>query len=188
MKKNSVITLVGLLLAFSFNAYSAEDGGYMSVNIGAALTNNSDVEALGMSYEVGFDRGWIYGAAGGADFGDFRIESELVYQVNDIEDIDGDISSFTLLLNGYYDFMKGYVLRPYITAGIGLAIVEADIGISEDDIVPAYQVGVGISYDICKKAALDLRYRYSATSDPDFDGVEAEYSTYSILLGARYYF
>ena len=70
MKKFIFISVVSLLLALSFNAYSADEGFYVSGIAGAALTNNSDVLSGGESIELGYDTGWILGLAGGVDFGD----------------------------------------------------------------------------------------------------------------------
>jgi opacity protein-like surface antigen len=62
------------------------------------------------------------------------------------------------------------------------------LGANSDDTVFAYQVGVGMSFDISEKTSLDLRYRYLGASDPEYDGMELEYSGHSIICGLRFYF
>ena len=147
----------------------------------------------------------------GYGFGDFRLESEFVYQENnsdkykytyiipdeyshiEIIEADGDISNLTLFFNGYYNFLKGRTLQPYVTGGVGLARVEA---LGHDDIVFAYQISEGIGYDMTENIALDLRYRYLGTSDPHLGPSlpslgpppHMEYSSHSVCIGLRFYF
>jgi opacity protein-like surface antigen len=225
MKKFIFVSFFTLLLVFSSSAYSAEEGWYMRGTIGPALLNNADVTALseadiealigedlpaGTTYAVDlkFDTGFFINFAPGYDFGDFRLESEFAYQVNNVGKINqtlnipgvhyesgssyvngGDVTNLSLLFNGYYDFLKGSAVRPYITAGIGVARVNAQIeGDDDTDSVFAYQVGVGLSYNMSENVALDFGYRYFATSDLDVFGLELSNSSYSILFGARYNF
>jgi opacity protein-like surface antigen len=224
MKKFIFVSFFTLLLVFSSSAYSAEEGWYMRGSIGPALLNDTDVtvseaelEALlggnvpagsTAAVELEFDTGFFINFAPGYDFGDFRLESEFAYEVNNIGKINetlnapgvdpvsdssyvkgGNVTNLSLLFNGYYDFLKGSAVRPYITAGIGVARVNAQIeGDDDTDSVFAYQVGVGLSYNMSENVALDFGYRYFATSDLDAFGLEFSNSSHSILLGARYNF
>jgi len=43
---------------------------------------------------------------------------------------------------------------------------------SEDDTVFAYQIGAGAGYAVNKNITIDLKYRYFATEDPDFEGIK----------------
>ncbi len=45
--------------------------------------------------------------------------------------------------------------------------------------------GFGAGYAINEKVTLDMKYRYFGTSDPDFDGVKAEFSSSNIYAGIR---
>lgn len=194
MKKFIFVSFFTLLLVFSSSAYSAEEGWYMRGSIGPALLNDSDVTALSED-NIEFDTGFFVNFAPGYDFGDFRLESEFAYQVNNVGKINksfvkgGDVTNLSLLFNGYYDFLKGSAVRPYITAGIGIARVNAQIEADDDtDSVFAYKVGVGLSYKMSENVALDFGYRYFATSDIDVFGLKFSNSSHSILLGARYNF
>ena len=220
MKKILFVSLFTLLFAFSVNVSAAEKGWYMSGNLGVAMADDSNLGTLGeadleyiteldwpsgttASIDLEYDMGIVLGAAVGYDFGDYRIESELAYQANDMDKgtmrvtvpgegsesdsapMSGDVSSFTILINGYYDFFKDSVLRPYITAGIGYSFVDIEIeSESDDDSVFAYQVGAGITYEMNENITWDLRYRYFDTSDP----LDLEYSSHSVTAGLRYYF
>jgi opacity protein-like surface antigen len=159
--------------------------------------------SLGIEYETGFTINLV----GGYDFGNFRLEGEVSYQDSNLEKINvnltvpgegteaaseklnGDVTTIPVLLNGYYDFLKGNAFRPYITAGVGQARVDAQIqGSNENSTVFAYQIGVGFGYNMSENVALDLRYRYFATSDFELEGYDFENSSHSILFGVRYYF
>ena len=59
---------------------------------------------------------------------------------------------------------------------------------NEDDTVFAYQLAAGGSLTINKNLSVDLQYRYFATADPDFDGLEAEYNTHNLIFGLRFTF
>jgi opacity protein-like surface antigen len=192
MKKIIFVSLFSMFFVFSFNAYSAEGAWYVSGNIGMASLDDSEItdvppDGQVFANEIGYDSGLFLAAAVGYDFDDFRIESEFSYQTNDIDEFsEEDITSLALLFNGYYDFLKGSKLRPYITGGTGLANVEVSSwGYSEDDTVFIYQAGAGIGYDMSENTTLDLRYRYLGTlSDP----MDLEYSGHSVSLGVRYSF
>jgi opacity protein-like surface antigen len=158
--------------------------------------------------ELEFNPSFFVNFAPGYDFGNFRLESEFAYQANNIDKINttlnapgvdpvstseypvgGDVTNLSLLFNGYYDFLEGSAVQPYITAGIGVARVVTQIeGEHETDSIFAYKVGVGLSYNMSENVALDFGYRYFATSDLDTFGSEFSNSSHSILLGARYNF
>ncbi len=104
----------------------------------------------------------------------------------------GIISLVTL--NGYYDFVNESAFTRFISAGLGCAKVEVnDFNIpgsglpseNDDDTVFAYQIGADVAYAVSEKVSLDVKYRYFATSDPDFDGTEVEYSSHNIYAGIR---
>ena len=224
MKKAILVSVFTLLVTFSFNAYCAEGGWYLGGNIGMVFLDDSDLgifdeadlediigddvpagstASLGLEYDMGF----LISVAPGYDFGGLRLESELGYQINDLDtlnamvtipgvgseaegmSVDGDATTLSLLFNGYYDFFRDSALRPFITGGIGLSNIEADIeGGSEDDTVFGFQIGAGLSFDISENATIDLKYRYLTTSDLEFEGIDIENSSHSVILGVRFSF
>lgn len=206
MKKNLLIISV-CVLAFFFSspAYSAE-GPYVSGNIGFAMLSDSDLTDStipGITIDIEYDTGLALGAALGYDFGNTRLEGEISYQKNDFEkasllgvdvDLTGDVTSLSLLMNGYYDLVNNSVFTPYLSAGLGFAKVEVnDFNVpgsglpnsNYDDTVFAYQVGVGVGYAVNEKVTIDVKYRYFATSDPEFDTTEAEFASHNFLFGVR---
>jgi opacity protein-like surface antigen len=107
--------------------------------------------------------------------------------------ISGEVKTWGLLANVYYDFMPEQKFSPYVSGGLGAArhTGELTIGnVTDDasDTVFAYQLGAGASYDIAEHTALFGGYRYFGTSDADFDGLEADYDAHELRVGIRYGF
>jgi opacity protein-like surface antigen len=109
-------------------------------------------------------------------------------------DLTGDVTSLSLLMNGYYGFVNNSAFTPYLSAGLGFAKVEVnDFNVpgsglpdsNDDDTVFAYQVGVGVGCAVNEKVTIDVKYRYFATSDPEFDTTEAEFASHNFLFGVR---
>lgn len=212
MKKIILVSILAMF-AFTMNAYSAEQGWYMSGNLGLSIISDSDMgsydeedleELTGEdlpagttgSAEMSFDKGWMVSAAVGYDFGNFRLESELAYMMNDLDEISatvdapeappvtvgfgigGDVTNLTVLMNGYYDFNADGKMHPYLTGGLGYSFVDATVEVeeaemSDDDSVFTFQVGAGLLFDMTDNLSLDVRYRYLKLSDPldiDFSG------------------
>jgi opacity protein-like surface antigen len=92
--------------------------------------------------------------------------------------------------NAYYDFSTEGSFSPFIGAGLGFANIEADLDDfdSEDDTVFAYQFILGGSLTASEQLSVDLQYRYFATDDPEFDDLDAEYSTHNVMIGLRHSF
>jgi opacity protein-like surface antigen len=208
MKKAiKVLLVIAVVISLSSFAYSAP-GFYAGGNVGIALLNDSDMSdsELPSNASISADNGFSTGGFIGYSFmNNFRIEGELVYQGNDLDemelydydfDMTGDISSVALFANAYYDFNNSSRFTPFVGVGIGFANVEVnDTGIiiagvnydlgDDDDTVLAYHLDAGVSYGINERFALDVKYRYMETEDPDFSGTEVEYSSHNIYTGLR---
>ncbi|RPI66527.1 MAG: porin family protein, partial [Geobacteraceae bacterium] len=138
------------------------------------------------------------------NFGMFRLEGEIGYQINDIDKgtvysrrgyasgsvSDGDVTALSLMANGYFDFVNTTPFTPFISAGLGMARIDInDFGGSDfDDTVFAYQFGAGVGYAINKHINIDLTYRYFATEDPEFEVTDTEFASQNVYLGLRYNF
>jgi opacity protein-like surface antigen len=114
-------------------------------------------------------------------------------------DASGDISNLALLFNGYLELFKiENVVTPYLTAGMGVAMVdisglpvksgESYTTDSHNDTVFAYQFGAGVGYTVSEKLTIDLKYRYFQTSDLTFGNTIASYGSHNFYLGVRYTF
>ena len=110
-------------------------------------------------------------------------------------DADGDIDAFIFLINGFYDIDTGTKLTPYLGGGIGFARLDINdlfvAGIvrgDEDDTVFAYQAAGGMAYEITEQIVADLSYRFVATSEPEFDGLEGDYNSHNLVAAIRFSF
>ena len=195
MKNVLVCFLTFVVIGFGVSASFA--GTYISGNLGAVIVNDSDIEDGDDTGEFTFDSGFGYLGALGLSNETGRVEAELGYRKNDFDelkgaglgntDIDGDISSLSLMGNIYYDFSTEGGFYPFVGIGLGAANIEADIDHagSEDDTVFAYQLILGGSFTSSVGFSIDLQYRYFATGDPEFDGLEAVYRTHNLMIGLR---
>ncbi len=208
MKRISLVAAMFFFL-FSYTFVHAE-GLYLSTNVGATFLSDStvtDPTVPGVSLDFEHDTGFNVGLGLGYGFtNNFRLEGELSYQSNDLDQssflgvnvpLEGEINALALMLNGYYDIKTSTAFTPFIMAGIGYAKVEIDdfnvpgsgiSSVSEDDTVFAWQVGAGVGYAITEKTSLDLMYRYFATADPEYDTTESEFESHNVMLGLRFSF
>ena len=180
-------------------AKSFQKGPYVSGQLGMTFLPDSDAIPR---VTLEFQPGYAIGMAAGYKYGKLRVEGEIGYRTNDIDksivlgrerSASGDMTGRSFLVNGYYDFINKTKFTPYLTAGIGVAKVDAKINkfAHVDDTGLAYQVGVGVAYAINSKLTVDLKYRYLAVSDLngiEIVGINPEFASQNILLGLRYNF
>ncbi len=182
-----------IAVAVSQASFAAETGPYVQFGLGVsslkedALEDNNGAK-IGYSTDSG-----ISGSAGlGYKISNgFRIDGEYTYRDNEIKamGIKGNIESHSLMANGYVDIPTGGKITPYIGAGAGVSNVsDGDV----DDTVFAYQGMAGLSYAVSEQTAIQLGYKYFATSTPKYDvgfgKVKAPYRTHNLELGVRYSF
>ncbi|MCK4838690.1 MAG: porin family protein [Desulfobulbaceae bacterium] len=207
MKKKILIVAGCIVIIFlSTSAHGAEETSYMSANflglnafINSEATNSNTPVT---EYSIEANPGFAVGAAVGYDFfGYLRMEGEIAYQNNALAKartaggnivLHEDIDSLALLLNFYCDFTNNSLWTPYLSAGLGPALVNVDdntgyLGDSHDSVF-AYQVGAGLGYAFDKELTLEFKYRYFATTNPEFNNIEMEYATHNVYAGMRYSF
>jgi len=211
--KNILVCLLTLVVIGS-GVSTSFAGPYISANLGAVMVEDSDIKGGGLKGEIDFDPGYAFLVAVGravetvdrvsAQRGGRvdsrnggRVELELGYRKNDVDKIkidgfgsgsaNGDFSSLSLMANLFYDFATEGSFIPYIGAGVGAASVEADLdgSNSENDTVVAGQFILGASFAASETLKFDMQYRYFTTEDPEFDGLDAEYSTHNLMIGLR---
>ncbi len=191
------------------NAATPINGWYSNVFGGYTyLPSNVDITTSGLTrsntrYQSGFDAGGSLGFKSDP----LRYEGELTYLRANIKkfDING-ISQTTPtgfgeaalgLANVYYDF-PGITapIQPYLGAGIGYAWVESALnthsgssGITRfngSNSVFAYQAAGGLTYNFAENYALNIGYRYVATTHVDELG--QMFQAHLANLGATYRF
>ncbi len=172
------------------HCYIRKDVGYVW-NEGAQSTfgalphnqvTNEDVED-GWLFEAGVGCGSERGFRGELVFG-YRTERELMGTpplppVPD-DPIHASITSYTAMVNAYYDIGHWDALIPYVGVGVGLAYndienvtftnspITATIG-GNEDLALAWSLMAGVGYKFSRNVTLDAGYRYmdlgNASSD-----------------------
>jgi outer membrane protein OmpA-like peptidoglycan-associated protein len=158
------------------------DGFYIGGEAGwTSLEDHTFHTPLGSAKAVHSD-GYNVGGRGGYEWGPWRFEGEVSYRENDVDHgvisgfrvngIKGNKTSVALMANALYDFTFGWPITPHIGFGIGLADVGVGLKVpgigkfvSDDDWAFAYQAIAGARYNITPQIAVDLDYRYFATTD-----------------------
>lgn len=165
--------------------------------------------AAGGDIDIDLKTGWqANGAVGYATSIGWRLELEGGYRQNSLDevelsiggrsvstaDLDGKVKVATGMLNGYFDLdpslygAGNWPIIPFIGAGVGAALVEIDdsVGSSDDeDLAFAYQLIAGLSYLVGQNLTVSVSYAYLDTAELDFDDVEFDYRSHSIMGGLR---
>ena len=173
----------------------------------AALTLLMDQDVSGgTNGDASFDPGFGGSLAVGYHvFDSVRVELEAVADASDIDRASpitagragtGDTITMGGFVNGAYDIDTGTAFTPYIGGGLGVLRIDAEygaFGADDEDVMPAYQVLTGVSWQVVRQTALTLGYRYRRTiGDPRFDApggaIETEYGSHGFQIGLRYRF
>lgn len=196
-----VIGVLVLLFAAQAWAQTQSRGLYLSGNIGFGIRPDADIDGTTAQFEN--DPAFVVNGAIGMELNPMlRVEGEIGLHHNtaDISGVFPDEYTFraiSFMGNGYFDVPTNSPLRPYVGAGVGVAVVnlEDDFGFGttdDSDLVAAYQLMAGLGFDLSPKATLTFGYRYFTTTDPTFNlfGVpfDTELTSHDFLFGARFRF
>ncbi|WP_022666741.1 outer membrane protein [Desulfospira joergensenii] len=213
MIRKLILTIaMALCVMMTMGTATAGEGYYLGVQSG--MTWVEDTNTSGTSGEM--DSGYAVGITGGYDFGMFRVEAEGSYRENDIDKIvifgnpttcGGDISSTSLMFNGYVEFENKTQITPYVGAGLGINRIEhkgyakygggTTVNFDTSETVFAWSVTAGLAWNLSDTLALDLSYRYLTSQDVDTAGTsnwgftsrgQIDYEVQNILIGLRWYF
>jgi OOP family OmpA-OmpF porin len=205
------VLLATTALALLAGAQSAQAGElYISVFGGANFLVNSsgptDDESGVGAWSTDADTGFLVGAAVGTHLDKWvkglRVELEASYRRNDVRgdwkevseggdssggSIDGNMSTFAIMANAWYDIDIGNKVRPYVGGGVGWARVHGDIrftqltssghpttptshtSILRDHDGFAWQLGAGFHYEVAPNVDVGVGYRYF--NGPNINGV-----------------
>lgn len=216
--RKCLLAATGVAVALVALPAAAQDAGwYGQFGVGASLGGSVDVDGryddgtdvYSESADLDLENGWLVTGAVGMDHGPFRVEGELVYSDNDVEDIvltDGSttveiegvsVSHLAALVNLYYDFDTGAAWTPYVGAGVGYGGTRVSFdGEDEGDSGLAWQVRAGLTVQSSPSLSWDIGYRYLDMAEFEYsesDGVEeimlrAAPKTHSISVSARFAF
>jgi opacity protein-like surface antigen len=190
---------LGLVLTIAFamvagTAAASAQGMYAGGNLGVNLTHDGEFAGTGVDTES--DIGYAILGYVGVDMGSYRLEGELSYRSNDIDNIGGldfSPSSFTttaIMGNALYDFDSGSAFVPYIGAGIGIGFSTMEIlGIDGDVTGFAGQLIAGGAYRMSETLELTVDYRLFTMLSPDYEfaggDIEQDYYNSTFMLGLR---
>lgn len=162
--------------------YVGGEGGWTSLE---SPQTGSASSPLVSSLSESFNSGYNLGARAGYEWGQLRIEEEFRYQHDTVTSVtdgvvpktvpaSGTRTAYALMTNAIYDFNFGWPVTPHIGVGIG-AVGQRDewtvpTGRCDDawDWEFGYQAIAGVRYNITPSWALDIDYRYLATTNPTF--------------------
>jgi len=105
----------------------------------------------------------------------------------------GDIRSWAIMANAWYDFNPGGTWHPYVGGGVGYADVEFEAGpVSASDSGLAFQFAVGIGFDINPTTRLSGEYRYFSVPDIELmymgEDLGLEYDLNEFIVGFKFDF
>ena len=188
-----------------------------SAGVAALDESSSKGTITGGSTTGDVDFNFGVGLAGSVGYAleNIRLEGEVSYRKNDLDDVtvntvlvgtslftnlgtvalSGDVSALAFMANAFYDFNAGEIWTPFLMAGIGAVKIDLDaisvdgvaVTYDESDTVFAYQIGVGIGYNLATKTTVNIQYRFMGTTDPSFDDgtvvIDGEYRSHSLWVG-----
>jgi len=201
---------LAMVLGMAVTASAQPNGLYFAPKIGYSHMKGKFTDEVDGTSESGSKGQFALGLAAGYDFKSafdvpLRTEFEYVWrgkkEVKSFED-GGDtiklkVGAQTFFVNAFFDIHNSSPVTPYIGAGLGLAILSAEIAIDGDESSSknktnfAWNIGAGAAWKVAENVALDLGYRYAdfgkAVVDIG-DGVKAKSNAHEVLLGLRYTF
>jgi outer membrane protein OmpA-like peptidoglycan-associated protein len=204
------IALGALALAAPMSAHAEVPAGwYVGGNLNMSFQEEGDSTSAGVTDAIDYDGGWGLSGNAGYAFGNgIRTEAELLYRNADVDGVSGvnatnpggTIHNKALMGNVLYDFETGTRFTPYVGAGVGGSMVDADNirtingrTLDDDRVAFAYQGIAGASVDLDGPWDFTIDYRYFATPDVKFKTdngtrAETENASHNLMMGIRYVF
>tara|TARA_Y100001978_G_C23577315_1_gene377169 strand:+ start:163 stop:828 length:666 start_codon:yes stop_codon:yes gene_type:complete len=186
-----------------------KSGIYFSGGVGT--TSVDDIKGTitsSITNKTELEKGFLYSAGFGYDFGDFRAEVNYRKDSFDINKYSvtnngtttaatsakGDFDASTIGVNIFYDFNNSSKFTPYIGAGIGSTkidtkntVIEGTPVANADDSKTSYNLKLGISYEVAKSSELYLEGTYLSISDVELSDAKIDdIKNYSVLAGLRF--
>jgi OOP family OmpA-OmpF porin len=215
MSKRTTIAVgacVATALAMSFTSAGAQVI-YFGAEGGWTMLDDQTSTAAGQpSLTSKFDHGFVAGARVGYEMGPWRFEGEYAYRRNDLEstnwvlpvvDAKGNRQSHAFMANLLYSFNLGWAipLTPHLGGGIGgVNLIDQAASpafgkfFDDSDWQFGYQAIAGLRYNFTPNVALDLEYRYFATTEATFrvagrtDTYTTGYDTHNLMASLVYRF
>lgn len=229
MKLKTTLCAAAAMMALAPAAHAYE-GLYGAIGAGLSyLGQDLDFDRRsGLAYNFGADADYdkgigVYTSLGYAYGNNWRTELEFSYRSNDIRhtvndgpaagfgawpaaNINGDITSYTVMANALYDFDFGNKwVSPYVGVGAGVVFADASIqgtglsgplNVNDNDVRVVGQGIAGLAFKLAENLSLDLSYRYLISEEPRFAStlrgipgvIDHEYRGHNVFAGLRWNF
>jgi outer membrane protein OmpA-like peptidoglycan-associated protein len=189
---------------------------YLGGEAGWSVLENESDRAPGFApVRKRFDSGFAAGARAGYEWGPWRFEEEYAYRRTDLSGFRvggvpavgarGNRQAHAIMTNVLYDInlpTLGWPVTPHVGAGVGAVNVidrarSTNFGVVSrgQDWEFGYQAIAGVRYAVTPNVALDLDYRYLATTDLSLRGPAAPaikyksgYDTHTLMASLVYRF
>jgi OmpA-OmpF porin, OOP family len=184
---------------------------YLGGEAGWSVLENQTDNAPGFpSLHAHYDSGFAAGVRIGYEMEPFRFEEEYIFHDNALSSLDvggatlpgvtGSRRSHAFMTNLLYDINLGWPVVPHIGAGIGAVDIvdhahSPALGtLDDDDWQFGYQAIAGLRYNLNPNVAVDLDYRYLATTDASFRvpgtaiKYKSGYNTHTLMASLVYRF
>ncbi len=234
MRNRSLLLVSAAVIGLSLPAQAQQaEGFYIEGQGGVNWLEDIDIEpnrfvisgARGVIGSPTFDAGWAASGQVGYGFGNGLIlEGEVTYRSNDgdlnvsgfrtatggpdvrfSDNYDFDVDSWAFMVNALYEFNPVAGVHPYVGAGIGAAIVDAELRtpggfeVSDDDTGFAAQAIAGLRVPFTPQLSAVVDYRFFNVFDLEFNGlssglpggagvVQDDLQNHTVMAGLRYTF
>ena len=177
MIRKIIVALVVLTCLVVPSAFARPGDPYRPyLTLGGGVTMMADLTdephpILG-EIDITSDGGFNGFIAAGRAYDDGRVEFSLGYssvQLDEVEnslgvktDLEGDIQVASFLGSIFWDFNTKGALSPYFGLGVGVCQIRIDdtiIGADNRDAALAYQVGLGLSFNLSESTKFDVGYK-----------------------------
>lgn len=165
---------------------------YVAASAGGVYPETFDITERATSTVVEADpvAGYLLSGAAGADFGLFRLEGELLFNRNELDDlngfsgnVDGHFATLAGMANAFVDIPTGLGITPFAGAGVGYASVDAKVSNSGADLLDdsdgglAWQLRAGVALGLLPFTDLTIGYRYLVVQDLDMKNATGRVET-----------
>jgi len=200
---------VALLIGMVSSSAWAQSNTYLSGYIGPMIRPDTETTITGIgagTVDLDHDLGILLGGSVGVELdNNFRVEGEVAYRGSTSDDgrvflpgAELSVGAISLMGNGFYDLDINSPVSPYFGVGVGFAFIrgaaENIFGSDDDDsdVVFAYQLMAGLSYELSPRADLFAGYRFFNTTDYDIStfgsNFESNFLSHELMIGARFKF
>jgi opacity protein-like surface antigen len=200
-----VLIVLGIMLGTP--AYAQTSRLYFAGYLGMTGYEGMDFsnEAADITGSIDLEEGYAYAGALGLRLSKkLRMEAELNYSNTDMNELHingggsfglaGDLTSWTGLVNMYYDFDVPWKVKPFVGGGLGIgwhdAVITDVSGLSnsavDDTLNLMWQIGGGLKYRVNPEMAFTGAYRYVDGGDLEFGTYDIDYGGHEIRFGLEY--